>query len=218
MKTFVLTVCLVVLPWSFYATLGYAGLPPELADAAANGRLLSLHAWTPNPAGNPKLTCAVILPSGHRERDLSTLVIYNGVQRLLAFSPSEFPVSIFPTGRTNVNLATIWESADGSFHLWVFSFSGGTVRQCLHAASKLMPEFVYPDAVPGSLIVSRIELGRLGAGYWSQRIIISNLRWVVDRRSGARSYVPVTADVYVWDGSKYEARNAIPWADRFTAP
>jgi hypothetical protein len=218
MRAFVLTVSLVLVASSFYPTLGYAGLPPELADAAANARLLSLQTWTPNPAENSKLTCAVILPSGHRERDLSTLVIYKGVQRLLAFSPSEFPVSIFPTGRTNVNLATIWESADGSFHLWVFSFSGGTVRQCLHAASKLMPEFVYPLAVPGSLIVSRTELGRYGAGYWTQRIIISNLRWVVDPKSGARSYVPVTADVYVWNGSKYEARNGVPSADRLAAP
>lgn len=145
---------------------------------------------------------------------MSSLVIYDGAKRLLSFSPSQFPVSIFPTSEISGNLATVWVTADGTYLLWVFAFTGGTVKQVLKAGSQLMPEFVYPAVSPGSLLVSGEEAAHLGGGYWSQRIIVSNVEWGANPTSGVRSYEPRTADVYTWDGKAYQIREDVPWSDR----
>jgi hypothetical protein len=206
-----------VLLFAIHAQPACAQLPAELADAFAQNRLLLFQTWTPDPTQSVTLVCGVLLPAGHREHDLSRLVIYRGAQRIFSLSPLEFPLSIFPTAETNGNLATVWVSADGSYYLWVFSFSGGIVKQVLKAASKLMPEFVYAPVSPGSLIVSRQEQGHHPGGPWNQRIIVSNLEWILDSKSGVRFYEPVTADIYVWNGDVYRVRKGVRWTDRLTA-
>jgi hypothetical protein len=206
MKAFFFLFPILVFMFSVNCSAGYAQLPAEIANAAGENRLLLLQSWTPDPARDVTLACVVITPEGHHERDLSNLVIYIGTKHIFSFSPLEFPLSMFLTAETKGNLATIWVSADGSYHLWVFSFSAGSLKPVLKAASKLMPEFVYPSVSPGSLIVNTADLARLGSGYWSQRIIVFNLKWIIDPNSGARRYEPVTADVYVWDGMDYRVR------------
>lgn len=215
MKKLCLTVCAFV--WIFVSEPApfCADMPAELVSALKQGRLLSYHVWTPDIDENVRLTCAVILSPGHPERDLSRLVIFRGNDLVLSFSPEQFPLSMFSISEANSNLVTVWLSGNGSYRLWVFSYSERKVNQVLQAGSKLMPEFVYPPASPGSLLVTKQELAHLPAGYWNQRIVISHLRWVLDPKSGARTFEPVTASVYVWDGKAYRVRKDVPWKDRF---
>ena len=76
-----------------------------------------------------------------------------------------------------------------------------------------MPEFVFPVVPPGSLLVEKES--KVPGGYWSQRVIVSNLDWIVDPKSGIRSYEPLTADIYVWNGSSFQVRKTVPWKERF---
>jgi hypothetical protein len=216
MKKFFLAICVSLSTFALQSAALCGELPLVLMKAVTENRLVLLHNWSPEATGNVILTCAVVLPPGHSERDLSTLVVYSGSDKLLSFSPQEFPLSVFSSSETGSNLMTVWVSADGSYRLWVFSYSEGEVDQVLSAGSKLMPEFVYPPKSPGSLIVSRKEQSRARPGSWSQRIIISNLEWILDSKSGTRTYEPVTADVYVWDGEAYRVRKGVPWRDRLT--
>ncbi len=216
MKKFFLAICVSLSTLALQSPAFCGELPLVLMKAVTENRLVLFHNWSPDATSSVTLACAVILPPGHSERDLSTLVVYSGNDKVFSFSPQAFPLSVFSSSETASNLITVWVSADGSYHLWVFSYSGGQIDQLLNAGSKLMPEFVYPQESPGSLIVGRKEPSHVHPGSWSQRIIISNLKWILDPKSGTRTYEPVTADVYVWDGEAYRVRKGVPWRDRLT--
>jgi hypothetical protein len=110
------------------------------------------------------------------------------------------------------NLATIWEAGDGTYILCMFADIDGKVKKVLEASSKLMPEFVYAPTPPGSLLVDAKH--PVPGGYWSYRIIIANTDWVHDAKTGEASYLPLTADIFTWDGKLYRAREQVKWADR----
>jgi|HubBroStandDraft_6_1064221.scaffolds.fasta_scaffold459185_1 hypothetical protein len=184
--------------------------PPEFAEAASRGRLLSLQSWTPVSANKTRLTCAVILPAGQNDPRASILVVYRGGERIFAFAPTQFPISLFILGRS-ANLAALWETGENSYVLTVFTFENGEVKTAFEDRSKLMPEFVYSTIPPEPAHSPEVKDP---AAFWSERIIVTKMDWVHDSASGERVYEPLTADIYTWDGKHYQMQKGVKWSER----
>jgi hypothetical protein len=187
-----------------------ATLPPELVDAASQGRLLSLQSWNPDNTTEGSLTAAIVQPA-KPEQIRSALVVYQATRRIFSFSSEQSPLWMFTTSELG-NLATVWEAGDGTYILCVFAYQDGKVKKVLEGSSKLMPEFVYAPTPQGSLLVDSKR--QVPGGYWSRRIIIANMDWVHDAKTGASEYLPLTADIFTWDGKRYVVRENVKWTDR----
>jgi hypothetical protein len=146
------------------------------------------------------LNCDVSLPRKDAGPSESTLRIYKDGKKIFSLSPYEAPISVFSSDELNSKLVTVWLSGNGSYLIKVFSFSEGKVKQVLDAVSGMMPEFAY---------------GRTDLAEVHQRIIVSNMDWVKDSKSGESVKLPMSADIYEWDGSSYQAQKAVAWNDRF---
>jgi len=189
-----------------------ATMPPELADASARGTMVSLQTWRPDVDSDTPLTSAIIAPADQTAQpQQSVLVIYQGPRRIFSLSSERTPISMFTLGEIG-NLATIWEAGDGTYILCIFAYENGKVRKVLEGSSKLMPEFVYAPTPPGSLLVDSNQ--PVPGGYWSERVIIANRDWVHDPKTGASEYLPVSADIFNWDGKRYQVRENVKWTDR----
>ena len=184
--------------------------PPDLVDAASHGRLVTLQNWTPDNAPEVSFTAAIVQPA-QKDQTQGVLDVYQGAKRIFSFDSAQTPLSMFTMGKSG-NLATVWEAGDGTYILCVFAYQNGKVKKVLEGSSKLMPEFVYAPTPPGSLLVDSNQ--PVPGGYWSQRIIIANMDWVHDTKTGASEYLPLTADIFTWDGKSYQVRENVKWADR----
>jgi hypothetical protein len=187
-----------------------APLPPELAEAASRGKLLSLQSWMPDAEDGNRLTCAVILPAAQNDPISSILVIYRDGERIFSFAPTQFPVSLFALGKSG-NLAALWETGEGTYILSVFSFDGGKVKKELEDRSKLMPELVY-SAIPAAS--AHTPEAKNPSAYSIERIIFTKMDWVHEATSGERVYLPMTANIYTWDGRHYLEQKGVRWAER----
>ena len=194
----------------FSAVARAATLPADIVDAASHGRLLSLQNWTPDNASDVSMTAAIV-QSVKQEQIQGVLVVYQDAKRIFSFSSEQTPVSTFVMGESG-NLATVWEAGDGTYILCMFAYLDGKIKKVLEGSSKLMPEFVYAPTPPGSLLVDNSQ--PVPGGYWSQRIIIANMDWVHDSKTGASEYLPLTADVFTWDGKRYQVRENVKWTER----
>jgi hypothetical protein len=158
-----------------------------------------LHTWHPNT--EETLNCAVILPSRKAGPSESVLKVFNSEKEIFSFLPHSEPLSLFSTSEMEPQLASIWVSGGGVYTLYVFALLHGNVVKVLEASSKMMPEFVYASKEVGD---------------YRQRIIVSKLDWSVDPKSGKSVQLPITADIYSWDGSSYRKKGPVPWTERFT--
>ncbi|HUB88267.1 MAG TPA: hypothetical protein VMA74_00915 [Dyella sp.] len=151
-------------------------------------------------AGDGNAYQAVVVRSSiHAGPSDAALTIYRGKEVVFSLSPHLQPISLFATSELDPQLVSLWISGNGVYTACIFAFEKGRVNKVLEASSMMMPEFVYAQNDPGD---------------YKQRVIFSNLQWVVDK-SGKSVQQPVSADVYVWDGAKYVAHKSIPWRDRF---
>jgi hypothetical protein len=188
-----------------------AALPSELADAASQGTMVSFQNWRPELESDTSLQAAIITTGRKDAPPGGTLVVYDGDKRVFSFNSDQLPVSMFVMGEAG-NLATLWEAGDGTYILCIFTYQNGKTKKVLEGSSKLLPEFVYEPTPPGSLIVDAKQ--HVPGGYWSERIIIANMDWVHDAKTGASEYLPVTADVFTWDGERYRVRESVKWTER----
>jgi hypothetical protein len=186
-----------------------APLPPELAEAASRGKLLSLQSW--NPTFDIELICAIALPPGLPKVGRSELIVYQGTKRIFSFTSEQSPVAMFTVGGEAGNLATIWETGEGTYILSVFVFEDGQVKRAFEDRSKLMPELVYsaiPPAFPHS------HEAKNPSAYAIERIIVTKMDWVHDPGSGDRVFMPLTANIYTWDGKHYQLQKGVKWSER----
>jgi len=189
-------------------TAGAAAVPQEFLDAASHGKLVALQTWNPSLDSDASFNCAVVQSA--KEPTRSALECYQGAKRVFTFTSEQNPLAIFVMGEAG-NLITLWEAGDGTYILCVFTYSDRKINKALEASSKLMPEFVYAPTPPGSLIVDATQ--PVTGGYWSQRIIVANMDWVHDA-NGGKDYLPITADIFTWDGKRYQVREQVKWAER----
>jgi hypothetical protein len=208
-RRFSAAVLLVALSLSAVATA--ATLPPEIEDAASQGTMVSFQSWRPELESGTSLQAAIIITGRKDAPPGGTLVVYDDDKRVFSFNSDQLPISMFVMGEAG-NLATLWEAGDGTYILCIFTYQNGKVKKVLEGSSKLLPEFVYEPKPPGSLIVDAKQ--HVPGGYWNERVIIANMDWVHDAKTGASEYLPVTADIFRWDGERYQVHEKVKWTER----
>lgn len=105
---------------------------------------------------------------------------------------AERPVAIWPMGD---RLLTLWESGSA---LWISVYD---IRD--FKVSKVLD--IRPKGIP--------EIGFSKNG--SERIVVNHYERVENNSSGTTEAIPVKADVYIWQGNKYEMHSNVPWEQRF---
>jgi len=100
-------------------------------------------------------------------------------------------VNLYPLGELGARLFTSWVGGS-AYHIRVFAYEDGHVRQVLDAASRGMPEVTIDDQEREAILVTHMEMKD---GQWS-------------RGEG-------TTDVYKWNGKTYDSSRTVSWRDRF---
>jgi hypothetical protein len=175
----------------------WATAPSTIPDVIAASHLILLSTWS--ATDDVSLTCTVTHTTAHSGDAGNQLRIFNGDKEMFSFAPGLAPLSMFSTQAVGSRLVTVWVSGSGAYRVYIFAYRAGKVIQVLDVGSKAMPEFVY-----GAL--SRMDN--------SQRVIVSKGDWLTDDSAGVAYLQPTTADVYIWNGTSYDAKPNVPWAER----
>jgi hypothetical protein len=178
-----------------FSNVVLAGQPmPQAADPRVP-TLVSL--W--QPAANVAFVCSGFLPG---EVSAPTLVITEKAphpgRRLFTSDADDTLVAAFTTSELSSNLITTWVTGS-SVRVRVFHYDGRSITQVLEASSKIMPEFVYSTDPSFKM---------------RDTIVVTQEDWVKPSDKKDSVLIPVSADVYTWDGARYQRKN-VPWASRF---
>lgn len=149
------------------------------------------------------LLCIVSRPKPASGPAESVLSIYRkskgGYAKIYEYRPDASPISIFPTQDSGGRLITIWGSGSG-YIIHSFAYQDKGIKQVLNTGSKWLPEFV--------LVNTRENT-------YKERILITELEWRKDPKTGLSDTFPKSAQVYQWNGKTYELIKTVPWQDRF---
>lgn len=177
------------------ASLASADTSARVAQTLADGGVLLVHTW--ETADDTSLMAVILAESEKPRTGAFRFAIYRGKSAIISTSSFLTPLSMFSTSELDPKLVVIWISGDGTYRVEIYLYSHHEVIKVLDCESKMMPEFVYS---------SDYRKGQL--------LIVSHLDWRVEPQTGRRVFVPVTADIYGWNGKGYEIRRTIPWDQR----
>lgn len=171
-----------------------SNIEKSLIDISNQGASL-VHRWLIiNDDYSKELICIAYMPDDNKE---PSLVVYekvgdNRLKKISILSLGSFPYLI---SENNHNLVVVCETAVG-YLVQVFGYKNGIVKQLLSDGSYLMPEFIY-----------------VGNDYKSS-ILVPNIEWrkILDSKDEER--VPVSANIYIWNGTDYDIYKNVPWNDR----
>jgi hypothetical protein len=123
-----------------------------------------------------------------------TLTIYrqdNGrLAKIFALETPDAILNLYPLGDYNGRLFTTWIGGS-AYHVRVFAFADGQVKEVLEEGSKVPPELLYDDKGQESVLISAP--------------VIENGRW---------TSVNGTTTVFKWNGRGYDKLGTVPWLER----
>ena len=131
----------------------------------------------------------------------ASLVIYekkddHKLRKLTSLTLGSFPYFIL---ENNHNLVVVCQTAVG-YLVDVFGYKDGIVKRLLSDGSYFPPEFVY-----------------VGKDY-KNAIVISNLEWQKVENGKDEERIPVSANIYIWNGIDYDTYKKVPWRERLQRP
>lgn len=157
--------------------------------------LLSLVRWRAG-GKDGHLLCKVSQETAARDAASPTrvLTIYredgDKLVRIFKFETPDSVLNVYPLGDYNGRLFTTWVGGS-AYHLRVWAFVDGQVKQVLDEGSKLPPEFLYDDKGQESVLITDPAM--------------ENGKWTA--ASG-------TTTVFKWTGQVYEKIGVVPWTKR----
>jgi len=110
--------------------------------------------------------------------------------KVFRFETPDSILNVYPLGDYNGRLFTTWVGGS-AYHLRVFAFVDGQVKQVLDEGSKVAPELIYDDQGQESVLVTAP--------------VMENGKWT--STSG-------TTTVFKWNGHGYDMIGSVPWAKR----
>lgn len=110
--------------------------------------------------------------------------------KVFEFETPDSLLNVYPLGDYNARLFTTWVGGS-AYHLRVFAFIDGHVKQVLEEGSKLPPEFFYDEEGRESVLLTDP--------------VIENGKW---------TSVNGTTTVFKWNGRSYDRIGKVPWAKR----
>jgi hypothetical protein len=110
--------------------------------------------------------------------------------RVFKFETPDSVLNMYPLGDYNGRLFTTWVGGS-AYHLRVFAFVDGKVKQVLDEGTRIAPEFLYDSQGQESVLVSAPDIEN---GKWTAAI--------------------GTTTVFKWNGQSYDKIGTVPWAKR----
>ena len=110
--------------------------------------------------------------------------------RIYDFRTSDSLLNVYALGDYDGRLFTTWV-AGSAYHLRIWAFVDGIVKQVLDEGTKIVPEFLYDDLGRESILITDPGM--------------ENGKWTV--KSG-------TTRVFKWGGQSYEKIGTVPWRKR----
>jgi len=110
--------------------------------------------------------------------------------RIFKFETPDSVLNVYPLGDYNGRLFTTWVGGS-AYHLRVFAFVDGQVKQVLDEGAKIAPEFLYDDQGRESILITEPTM--------------ENGKWTA--KSG-------TTTVFKWNGDSYDKIGAVLWVKR----
>jgi len=114
--------------------------------------------------------------------------------RIFNFETPDSLLNIYALGDYNSRLFTTWV-AGSAYHLRVWAFIDGRVKQVLDEGTKMQPEFLYDDQGRESILVTDPAM--------------EDGKWAATNG---------TTTVLKWNGESYDKIGTVPWAKRFQCP
>jgi len=188
--------CVVLL--LFAAPIAFAQeRPATIPHAASLGdeNVLALAPW--RVAGKEgHLVCRVSERNmrGDDKLPLRELVVYRQegtkVTKIFNFETPDSLLNVYALGDYNARLFTTWVGGS-AYHLRVWAFIDGQVRQVLDGGTKIAPELLYDEHGDESVLITDPV-----------------------KETGQWSAAGGTTTVFKWDGRKYEKIGTVPWTKR----
>ena len=187
---FFLTVLTVLVGIAGWQTKTVSAAPPS-----GHGKLVATAQW--RVAGKKgHLLCQVYERRVDNERSqIRAMSIYREedakLEKILNFETSDSLLNIYATGDYDGRLFTTWV-AGSAYHIRVWAFLGGQVREVLNEGTKMPPEILYDDQGRESLLITEPSM--------------ENGKWTATNG---------TTTVFKWGGEHYEKIGTVPWSERF---
>ena len=163
--------------------------------------------WTPSEGVS--LECIITNSSGNTA---PRIVIYKNINdrwvELFTEVTGDNIISAFPASDQSPRLITVWDTGSGIMTR-VFMYNKNNVKLVLEAGSRSPPEFVYQNRVINDVPT------RGNKNPAEREIIVPNEQWLNDPTTHASVLKTTSANIYWWDGAKYEVTRNVPWAKRF---
>lgn len=142
-----------------------------------------------------RLLCQVSEQSAEAERSpMRVLSVYREeraeLARIFNFETPDSLLNIYALGDYDGRLFTTWV-AGSAYHLRVWAFVGGQVKQVLDEGTKMAPEFLYDDQGRESVLITEP--------------VMENGKWASTNG---------TTTVFKWNGQSYDKLGTVPWAKR----
>ena len=179
---------------SFVAVAQEPAKTASPVPASGGGRVVALAQW--RVAGKQgRLMCQVSQQSDNADSSpIRVLSIYReegaNLPRILNFETPDALLNMYALGDYNGRLFTTWVGGS-AYHLRVWTFVDGQVKQVLDEGAKITPEFLYDDQGRESVLITDP--------------VMENGKWEVTNG---------TTTVFKWDGQSYAKIGTVPWAKR----
>jgi hypothetical protein len=204
MKKTIIYLVLVILINGFVIEKGNATNDISLPEILNKRNIQSVVHWDNE---NDTLLCVVMAHTktdSNASTEESTLIIYKKTNdkynKIFEFvSGAMSNLSIYPTAENRGRLVTVWLSAT-AYIVAVFDYSDGKVNQVLDSGSKMMPEFI------------KICTGN---NRYTEGILITQLDWIKNSKTGDFDKIPNMTDIYQWNGKTYTLSKTVRWKNRF---
>jgi hypothetical protein len=161
---------------------------------SGGGSVLALAQW--RVAGKlGRLLCQVSQQSANADRSpIRILSIYREegakLPKVFNFETPDSLLNMYALGDYNSRLFTTWIGGS-AYHLRVWAFVDGQVKQVLDEGAKIAPEFLYDDQGRESVLITDPAM--------------ENGKWTATNG---------TTTVFKWDGQGYEKIGTVPWLKR----
>jgi len=153
--------------------------------------LLALVRWRV-PGSEGHLLCEVLQEAAASPSRVLTVYRDDGAKlsKLFRFETPDSILNVYPLGDYNGRLFTTWVGGS-AYHLRIFAFMDGQVKQVLDEGSKIAPELIYDAQGQESVLVTTP--------------VMENGKWIATTG---------TTTVFKWNGHGYDRIGTVPWAKR----
>lgn len=168
--------------------------PRTLSSLFRSENFLAMTPWT---VSNVELLCVFSQsrrPSDGQSGPTRKMTIYqksgSTLAELLEVETGDWLFTAFPT-REDGRLVVIW-GGGSAYHIYIYSYSGGIVREVLNESSRDLPEVSFDDQGHEFILLNSPEIVN---GVW---------------RASAG-----TTSIFEWSGVGYSKIGTVPWLKRF---